>query len=49
LGDRVNGKVTLVQLGDMDGEVYLFDVQVQAGLAGELKRLLESPEVVKVS
>ncbi|XP_035703418.1 egalitarian protein homolog isoform X2 [Folsomia candida] len=46
LGDRNNGKVTLVQISDMTGEVFLFDVQTEPLLGDELRRILESEEVM---
>jgi len=51
LGDRRSGKVTLVQVGVVEGlqaKAYLFDVQVEPKLAKELERLLESEDILKV-
>jgi len=48
LGDRNSQKVTLVQVCDMSRRVFLFDVHKEPKIDGELKRLLEAEDIVKV-
>lgn len=46
----VKGQLTLVQIGTMSGQAYVFDLVTCPGLvqAGGLQKLLEHPNVVKV-
>lgn len=42
------GQLTLVQIGTLAGVIYIFDIFTTPSLIGGLKKLLESPNVVKV-
>ena len=54
-GEGVNlgpsGPMTLLQIGIVTGQIFIFDLMVEKNLMyeGGLKELLESPEIVKVS
>ena len=45
-----DGPLTLLQIGTIDGDVYLFDVWTNQNLfnKGKLKTILQSNEIVKV-
>ena len=46
-----SGKLTLVQISTMNGQVFIFDVQTNPALftMGKLEQLLQSKDIVKVN
>ncbi|CAG5075580.1 Similar to egal-1: Egalitarian protein homolog (Caenorhabditis elegans) [Cotesia congregata] len=42
------GQLTLIQIGTMEGNVFIFDLFTSPNLIGALRKLLEDPSVIKV-